>query len=123
MSNFINYDGHRIEDWGPVCSDDFKAFSRAFKSYLKENGINVIRHNCNHYDFSGFAKEGETYVYYSWAWDRYHPVEVHSDSILQSLLVRFAASETDYKGENNRFCALAEAPKRIKQMFEARRAS
>lgn len=121
IMRFKNYDGHTIVNEGSVCSQDFKEFSEAFKSYLKDNGINVVKHNCNHYDFSGFAKENDAYVYYSWTWDRYHPIKVNSDSIIDSIMVRFAKSDHDYNGGNNRFCSLAEAPLRIKQMFSLQR--
>ena len=120
MDFISKYNNYLFEDEGPVCSKDFKTFARAFKTYLTKNNIEVCKHSCNHYDFSGFAKKDDTYVYYSWSWNRFSPVDVDCVNYMGGLLVRHVESLNDYQGMRNHFCSLRHAPSVIKAMLEKR---
>ena len=119
-SFLARYNGHRFVDAGAYCSDDFKAFARAFKSYLKRNlpeGCEVVEHRCGHYDVSGFVTRDGKYVYYSWSWNRCTPLDVNAGGCHDGVLFRTAKSEKDFKGGWNHFCPMTEIPERIGQML------
>lgn len=116
MGFLSTYQNHQFEDWGTTCSDDFKKFARAFKKYLTENGLNVVKHYCGHYDLSGFVEKNGKYVYYAWTWNRFAPVDVHATGV-DGVLVREAESDHDYTGGINTFATLAEAPEAIKKLL------
>lgn len=124
MDKFLKeYHGHQFDDWGAYCSDDFKSFARKFKNYLKRNGVNVVEHSCNHYDLSGFAEENGVYVYYSWSWMRYNPVNIYGEGCMDDgVLVRYAKDTRDFTGEHNNFCSIAQLPDKIKSMMSERAA-
>ena len=124
MDKFLKeYDGHRFEDWGTTCSTDFKSFCRKFKNYLKRNlpGCEVIGFKANHYDTSGFIKKGEHFVYVSYSWNRFSPVDINEDGT-RGVLYRVAHSEKDYRGELNHFVSLKEIPEAIKEMIKVEEA-
>lgn len=124
MDKFLReYNGHVFEDYHTSCSDDFKSFAKKFKNYLKRNlpDCEITGHGCNHYDLSGFLKKDGMYIYYSYSWDRFSPVDVNEDcNCMQSVLVRYAANEKDYHGEFNQFTSLTKIPEKINEMFERR---
>jgi 2-hydroxy-3-keto-5-methylthiopentenyl-1-phosphate phosphatase len=115
------YDNHVFEDWGTSCSDDFKSFVRQFKNYIKRNipdSYEILKHRCNHYDFSGYVKNpAGKCVYYSYTWNRFSPVRVDDMSFRNNILVRFCEDENDYHGEHNEFTSIAELPQKIKNML------
>ena len=124
MDKFLKeYKGHTFDDWGSECSTDFKSFARKFKNYLTRGGVNVVSHNCNHYDLSGFAEQNGVYIYYSWSWKRFGPVDVNASGCFDGVLVRFAKNTKDFHGERNQFCAIAQLPEKIKSMMSERTAS
>ena len=124
MDKFLaKYQGHTFEDWGSICSDDFKKFVRDFKSYLKRNlpgDCELIGFKPNHYDTSGFVKHGSEYIYVSYSWDRYSPVDIIRTDPMMGVLIRYAKDERDYRGERNNFTSLMEAPDDIVKMFVRR---
>lgn len=124
MDKFLKeYNGYIFEDNGCVCSDDFKSFARKFKNFLKRTppGCEIINHHCNHYDFSGFLKNSGNYIYYSYSRDRFSPVDIYNRyNCSQSVLIRFASSEKDYRGEHNNFTSFASLPYDVMEMFERR---
>lgn len=121
MDRFLReYNGHIFEDNGCVCSKDFKSFANKFKNFLKRTlpGCEIIGHRCNHYDFSGFLKHGDNFIYYSYSWDRRSPVDIYNSyNCLHSILIRFASSEKDYRGEHNNFTSFVEFPNTVAKMF------
>ena len=121
MDKFLKtYHGYIFDDWGTECSDDFKSFARKFKNYLTKNlpsTCNIKKHSCNHYDLSGFVEQDGHYIYYSYSWNRYSPVDVRDDGCMRGVLVRFAANDNDWRGEMNHFTSLANLPETIKVML------
>lgn len=119
------YQSHRFEEWFGCCSDDFKSFARKFKDYLKRTlpgDIEIVGHRCGHYDLSGFVKHGNEYIYYSWTWNRFSPLDVDEMCFRQAVLVRHAKDDRDFTGERNEYTSIREMPEMIVQMF-ARRAA
>ena len=117
------YNRHQFEDWGITCSDDYKAFSRAFKKYVadegKEYGWTVAYYNCNHYDTSMMVKNNDgKFVYISYMWDRYSPVDIHASGCMNGILVRTAAHEKDWHGGTNHFTSFADLGNEISRIFE-----
>ena len=122
MDKFLKeYDGHRFEDCGCYCSDDFKSFARKFKNYLKRSlpkEAEIVGHSCNHYDLSGFIRLKEKYVYYSYTWNRCTPVKVHADHYLNDgVLLRLAESDHDYIGKTNHFVSIADLPSMAEELL------
>lgn len=120
---FLSYHGHTFEDWGCVCSDDYKAFSKAFKKYVndegKKYGYSVSKYSCGHYYTSMFVKnEDGKFVYVSYDWDRYSPVDVKASGCMRGVLVRTAKSETDFHGGVNHFSSLEKLGENISRLFE-----
>ena len=124
MDRFLReYKGHTFDDWGSSCSDDYKSFARKFKGYLKRNlpnDVELIDFSANHYDHSGFVKRENVYIYISWSWDRYSPVDIDVTGAHRGVLVRYAKDRRDFRGEINRFCSLKELPEFVNEMFERR---
>lgn len=124
MDKFLKeYHSHRFEDWGAYCSKDFKAFATKLKNYLERTlpgDCEIVKHRCGHYDLSGFIKHEDEYIYYSYSWDRFNPVDIWEDSCPRGVLVRHAASDRDYRGERNEFTSLEGLPEKIVEMFVRR---
>ena len=123
MDNFFClYQNHRFQDDGAYCSNDFKSFARKFKNFLNRNlpsGVEIVNHRCGHYDLSGFAKKGDSYVYYSWSWDRFNPVDaVSASGAMRGCLYRTAKHDRDWTGGFNQFCPIAELPRRIAETLD-----
>lgn len=122
MDKFLKkYNGHLFEDEHSVCSRDFKRFAAGFKEYLKRNlpsSFSIKEHSCGHYDLSGFVEAGGKYVYYSWSWDRFSPLDVKECcGCRRGLLYRTAMNTADYTGGYNNFCSLEEAPEKIGRLI------
>lgn len=124
MDKFLKeYNGHRFEDWGCHCSNDYKSFVRKFKAYLKRNlpsDCELIGFKPNHYDHSGFIKHGDEYIYVSWSWDRYSPVDIDVEGAHKGVLCRFAKNDKDFRGETNQFTSLRKLPDYLVDMFVGR---
>lgn len=124
MDKFLKeYENYKFEYLITVCSDDFKSFTRKFKGFLKRNlpgDCELIGFKPNHYDFSGFVKHGNEYIYVRYSWNRLHPLSITRDDTLGGVLVRFAKNEKDYKGENNRFTCFKDLPDFLVNMFVER---
>ena len=90
-----------IEDTGCYASEDFKKFSREFKSMVLEqlkqiNGVEY-KQNTGHYYISGFFKVDEQPYYISISDVRYsYPQNVN-------LLIRTAKDYKDYTGGSNHY--------------------
>lgn len=121
MDRFLSkYQGHKFDDWGISCSDDFKTFVKDLRSYLKRTlpgDCELIGFKPNHYDTSGFVKHGDEYIYVSYSWNRFSPVDITRRDPMQGVLVRFAKDEKDFRGETNNFTSLKELSDCIVDMF------
>ncbi len=121
MKTFKKWNNKPIEDWGCVCSDDCKAFYRAFRNYLKRivPGAELIGFKANHYDTSGFIKVDNRYLYISHAIERYYgKVNFDDTGAHFGVLYRSAENEKDYRGGANHFCSINELADRIKFYFD-----
>ena len=113
------YNGHIFEDWKTTCSNDYKSFSRKFKNRLKKAGFEVLNHQTGHYDLSGYVREKDVYIYYSYN-NRYNPVDITANDAINGVLIRYAASDTDYRGEFNNFTSLIDLTSDLKMMLNRR---
>ena len=121
MDKFLkDYDGHMFEDEGGCCSKDFKSFAAKLKNYLKRNlpeSYAVVKHTCGHYFVTGFVKNasGEA-CYYSFAWNRFSPLDVNADQCLRGgAMCRKALDTSDCSGRggNNQWTSIAKLPEMI----------
>lgn len=111
LAIYNKYNNQTIEDWGSVNSDQAKQFYKDFKRRLtlncKKKGWELVKFSPNHYDFSGFIKRDEKFVYFSYSIPRgEEPLRLNSRSYLSGFLVRTAISSADYIGGYNNFCSL-----------------
>lgn len=105
------YQNKTVEDWGSMMSYEARKFALDFQRRLKHNAKNrnmeVVNFNINHYDFSGFLKRGDKYVYFSYDIPRHEePINLYSRSCRSGFLIRTAKHPKDYKGGYNNFCNL-----------------
>ncbi len=118
---FEVWEGRTIDDWGCVTSDEFKAFSKGLKAYLKkaagEKGINLAKYSSGHYDMSGFFEKAGKYVYFSYD-VRYRQLNFDDIGCSKGVLYRTAQSDKDFRGGGNRFCSLRELINSVDSLFE-----
>lgn len=105
------YNNKGVEDWGSVMSTEAKKFCSDFKRRLNMNcrkrGWELVKFSPNHYDFSGFIKKDDRYVYFNYNIPRGgNPMNLLSRSYHSGLLVRTAEHDKDYRGGYNNFCSL-----------------
>ena len=109
-----------IEDWGGVTSPSYKSFERKYKNYLnklcKNHGWELVKFSPNHYCFSCFVKSDETYIYLSVSDVRYFSKDWYN-----TILVRYAKDDKDYRGESNNYTDLDNLESFLRRMFERRR--
>ena len=121
MNKFIKtWNGKQIDDWGYTCSDEFKSFTRQFKNALKRTfpDCEIIGFKANHYDFSGFLKKGDKYVYISYSEPREQALDMSRSDCSNGILYRAAKHEKDYTGGHNHFCNFFELEQSVNEMFE-----
>lgn len=121
MKTFKKWNKKPIEDWHAVCSDDAKAFYRAFKGYLKRIApdAEITGFKANHYDANGFIRKGDRVIYISHSIDRYQGyVDFNQSGAHFGVLYRTAKDEKDYTGGGNHFCSINELADRINFYFE-----
>lgn len=121
MNKFIKaWNGTKIDDWGCTCSDEFKSFTRQFKNALKRTfpDYEIIGFKPNHYDFSGFLKKDDKYVYISYSEPREQTLDMSNSDCLNGILYRTAQHEKDYTGGHNHFCSFFELKDSVNEMFE-----
>ena len=116
MTKLQKWQINGIEDWGGVVSDDFKQFSRDFKSFLnrvcKANGWELVKYSPNHYDCSWFIRKEDKYAYCSFSDVRYF-----SSSWYKNILYRTASSPMDYHGGSNSYSSMNELGNSLKRLF------
>lgn len=120
MNKFIKtWNGKTIEDCGCVCSDEFKSFTRQFKNALKRTfpDCEIIGFKPNHYDFSGFLKKGNKYIYISYNEPREQILDMARSDCANGILYRTAKNEKDYRGGANNFCSFFELKNAVNHMF------
>ena len=123
MKNFrTKWNGKAVEDCGCYMSKEAKSFVTAFKNMLKRElapyGVEVIGMKPNHYDFSGFLKRGDKYVYLSYDIPRYgQKIDFDQRGWAGPVLVRTAESDHDYHGGHNNFCSIADTPQEILRLL------
>ena len=114
-SKWIN---RSVEDEGCYMSKEAKSFVAAFRNMLKRElnpfGVEVIGMKPNHYDFSGFLKKDDKYVYLSYSIPRYGDrINFDKREYAGPVLVRTAENDHDFRGGHNNFCSITECPGRI----------
>lgn len=104
------WDGHVVEDWATVVSDDFKLFARQFRSQLKaiadSCNAEVVRFHIGHYDLSAFLQTGDKCCYISYSVPRRLPIDVSRQDPMWGVLYREAEDSSDYHGGQNHFSSL-----------------
>lgn len=121
MENFYKkWNGKVIEDWGGYCSDEFKSFTRAFKNTLKkalDSDYELIGFKASHYDFSGFVKKADAYVYVSYSMNRGLPLALSTSGCCGGILVRTAKNDKDYIGGPNTFACFLSVKGQIEKLI------
>jgi hypothetical protein len=89
-----------------VKTKQFKAFSRAFNSDIKEvtkNDFDIVDWNVGHFDISGFLKFklNSRLVYFSIS-----DVRHFKDAWHKNILIRTAEHEKDFSGGGNNYATL-----------------
>lgn len=111
LNSLKKYLGYRFSSGG-VIGSDFKSFSTKLRNYIKavcdENNLEMISYNRNHYEASGFLKHTETGQYIYWS---ISDVRFWQDEWFNSILIRLADHEKDYRGKENHKCSLADIGK------------
>lgn len=124
MKQFKKWDKKYIEDWGTICSDDYKSYCRAFKNFLKRNlpDCEIIGFKANHYDVSGFVKKGDKFIYIAQNMDRLNcQHDFNAIGCANGVLFRTAKNEKDYRGGSNHFSSMYDLIDNINMMFESER--
>ncbi len=114
MGKLREFDKKEIEDWGSCMSSEAKTFYRLFKNYIKRAfpDAEIIGFKPNHYNASGYIKQGNNYVYVSHSMKRvyyghdYAIVDFSVKSAPHGVLFRIAKHEKDYTGDHNRFTSI-----------------
>ena len=93
-------------------TDEFKAFSRAFKSDIKEltkNDFELVSFNTGHFYVSGFlkAKINGNLVYFS-----IPDVRSFNNDWQKNILIRTAEHDKDYTGGRNNYTTLEDLNKK-----------
>lgn len=117
------YQNRTLEDWGSEMSPEAKQFAKDFKRRLNLNankrGLTLVSWSVNHYDFSGFLKKDDKYVYFSYDIPRYEtPVDLYGLSPHNAFLVRTAKHEKDYRGGYNNFCNILQFFDMVENLLE-----
>lgn len=98
-----------------------KEFARAYKSYVKSQikpyGYELVNFNAGWCECSGFITNGIKYVYFNSG--DYRASAPYCD-IFESVLIRRAKDERDYRGETNNFCRLERLGVSINELMENR---
>ncbi|MCD8084597.1 MAG: hypothetical protein LUE86_14090 [Clostridiales bacterium] len=106
------WEGHIIDDWCTVVSDDFKAFARSFRSYMgaiaKTCDASIVKFHIGHYDLSGFLQKDEKFCYFSYSVPRHLPIQTKNAECVCGVLYREANDTDDYHGGANHFTSLAD---------------
>ena len=119
MDKFLKeYNGHKFDDWGYECSRDFKAFARKFRRYLKRNlpvGYDIIGHICGYYHICGFVRKEDSYIYYSYTWDRINKLDVYDGDFNDgsAVVARTTKYDKDYTGCLSHFTSIYRLPELI----------
>ena len=104
-----------VEDMGCVMSPSAKVFvsdfRRALKRSLAGTDIEIVSIKSGHYDFSGFVKKGDKYIYLSFSIPRHGMIIAFS----QRILYRAAKNAQDFRGGNNHFCSLGDIGEELKR--------
>ena len=109
MRKYLN---KNIDDYGSVCSPDYKTFERKYKNYLKQVAKSVngelVQFNPNHYEFSCFIERNGKFVYVSISDVRYWHNQWYNN-----ILIRTAQSTKDYRGGSNNYTDLENIGEKI----------
>ncbi len=102
--------GKSIRDDGGVVSEQFKMFSRDFRSAIKtvanNIGAKLVSYTPGHYDMSGFLEKDGKYVYFHYSVPRgEYPMNLYESSFMGGVLIRTASGPKDYTGGQNRYCS------------------
>ncbi|MBA7624555.1 hypothetical protein ES703_31964 [subsurface metagenome] len=89
---------------GGITGEDFKAFSRLFKKFIKGSipaNSELVGFSSGHYDVSGFVQRGNRFIYFSIS-----DVRFFKNKWATEILIRTAENEKDYTGGVNGYTAL-----------------
>lgn len=102
----------------PECA---KSFGRKFKNWAKKiadnNGWELLDCHLNYSTVSGFFKQDEKFIYFSYEIPRDVPIDIDEWGT-GGVLFRTAKHERDYHGGMNHFCSLREFPNKVFRELE-----
>ena len=97
-------------------TEEWDAFVRDFKKHIKSqlpDGAELVNFSKGHFEFSGFVKMGERYVYFSISDVRYW-----KDGWYINILIRTAKSIGDYIGGSNSSTTLKDFKKNVNYLLQ-----
>lgn len=100
---------------GGTTGDDFKVFSRLFRSRVEKSlptGARLVNFSSGHYDVSGFIEREGKYVYFGISDVRHFPGEWN-----RNILIRTAKGPKDYTGGSNGYTALDNLGRAVARML------
>ena len=112
-----------IPDDGAYESEGFRKFAwdflMALRKDAKAEGFEVVKLTRGHYDFSGFLKRRERYVYFSYGVKRGGlPTDLNSSDHRDQMMFREVDSENDYTGGINHYCKPAQFVQMAKWLLD-----
>lgn len=122
MNIIKKWTGKGIEDDGGVVSEQFKQFSRDFRSAIKtaamHMGAELVSYTSGHYDMSGFLSKDGRYVYFHYSVPRGElPLNLYESSFMGGVLIRTASGPKDYTGGQNRYCSVYGFEEAVRNIF------
>lgn len=109
---------HHMFSSSTTVGDDFKAFAKDFKKFIKEIAASIdaklVKCNVGHYFLSGFIEKNKKFVYFSTG-DVRVPIV---GKWYENILVRKAAHSRDYYGGKNHTVSVKNLKEMIQKLLE-----
>ena len=114
------YDGKELD----IMNDpgEVQSFARKFKNWAKkiadQNGWELIAFNLNWTSITGFFRQDNRFIYFSYEIKRFVPIDLSDSSYANGIMFRTAKSEKDYTGGINHFSSIKDFPNRVFKELE-----
>lgn len=107
------YQGKAVEDAGCYMSKEAKSFVSAVRNALKreftDTSVEVPSCRAGHYDLSGFLRNDNQYVYFSYSIPRYgRHIDLFASDFMNGVLYRTAKNVNDFHGGTNHYTSMVE---------------
>ena len=114
------YDGKELDIMNDP--EEVQSFARKFKNWAKkiadQNGWELIAFNLNWTSITGFFRQDNRFIYFSYEIKRFVPIDLSDSSYANGIMFRTAKSEKDYTGGINHFSSIKDFPNRVFKELE-----